>query len=113
MGPIFALFLASLLRANKASALLCSLFTNTWLSFILLVFAVKLGSFLLGISWIEVQQSWLSIYKQGFSAILKFSFLDILLPVMIGYILISFFLSVLAYIISLAFLKNRNKQIKS
>ena len=57
-GPLAALFLAFIFRANRASALLGSLATNTWISFVTFVLAIKIGSAILEVSWLDVQAGW-------------------------------------------------------
>ncbi|MDI6606430.1 MAG: DUF2062 domain-containing protein, partial [Candidatus Omnitrophota bacterium] len=42
-GPIAAVCLAFIFRANRAAALLGSLITNTWLSFFIFLVAIKTG----------------------------------------------------------------------
>ena len=98
-GPLAALFLAFILRANRASALLGSLFTNTWLSFLTFIFAVKLGSAILGISWLKVKENWINFLTHfHWWGLFKLSVLKIILPVAAGYLLVSFFLGLLAYL---------------
>lgn len=99
MGPLAALALAFLLRSNRASALLGSLFTNTWLSFLTFFLAVKTGSFLLGIKWQVVYQNWLSFIREfEWTGLFKLSILKIILPVMLGYLTVAFLLGLAAYL---------------
>lgn len=106
-GPLAALFLASLLRLNRASAFLGSLITNTWLSIITFVFAVKLGALSFGVQWQDLYQGWKLIFSDfHWQAFLKASVLKVLLPVMTGYIEISLFLGLLAYISALIIIKS-------
>jgi uncharacterized protein (DUF2062 family) len=53
-GPLAALFLALLFRVNRASALLGSLLTNTWLSIVTFLLAIKVGSFIMRLNWQSV-----------------------------------------------------------
>lgn len=50
-GPIAAVFLAFLLRLNKASALLGSTLTNTWLSIATFFLSIKVGSAIMHLNW--------------------------------------------------------------
>ena len=101
-GPVAAIFLAVIFRANRASALLGSLLTNTWLSVVTFLLSIKLGSAILGLNWHNVRQEWFAFFK-GFhwSALFKLSILKAILPVVIGYILVAFCFGLLAYLISL------------
>lgn len=107
-GPLVALFLAFLLRANRASALLGSLFTNTWLSFVTFLLAIKLGSGLFGISYQQLYEDWASFLK-GFnwSVLFKLSILKVILPVITGYLLIAFCLGLIVYVIALLVLSRK------
>jgi uncharacterized protein (DUF2062 family) len=86
-GPVAALFLAFIFRVNPASALLGSLLTNTWLSFVTFILAIKVGSAIMHLDWQVVRQGW------------------ILLPVILGYFIVSFSLGILVYLVTLIILK--------
>jgi uncharacterized protein len=49
-GPIAAIFLALLFHANRASALLGSLITNTWLSVLTFSLSVRIGLGIMGLT---------------------------------------------------------------
>lgn len=101
-GPIAALFLAFIFRVNRASALLGSLLTNTWLSFFTFILAIKTGAFLFGISRQDIHKDWLNVLaKFSWLGLLKAPVLKILLPVITGYIIIAFLLGVSVYLVSL------------
>jgi len=101
-GPLAALFLAFFLRANRASALIGSLLTNTWLSFATFLLAIKLGSGLFGISWQQLYEDWAHFLK-GFNwhVLFQLSILKVILPVMVGYFLIAFCLGLIVYLTTL------------
>ena len=84
-GPIAALFLAVLFRANRAAALLGSVLTNTWTSLIIFLLSIKAGSAIMGLDWHNVYSTF------------KVSALKVILPVIIGYLIISACLGVAAY----------------
>ncbi len=86
-GPVAALFLAFIFRVNRASALLGSLLTNTWLSFVTFILAIKVGSAIMHLDWQVVRQGW------------------ILFPVILGYFIVSFSLGILVYLVTLIILK--------
>jgi len=110
-GPLAALFLAFFLRANRASALLGSLLTNTWLSFVTFLLAIKLGSRLFGISWHQLYLDW-AYFLKGFNwpVLFQLSILKIILPVMVGYFLIALCLGLLVYLTTLLALIFFNKK---
>jgi len=62
-GPIAALFLAWILRVNRAAALLGGLLTNTWLSIAIFLLSIKAGSAIMGTNWQDVRQNWLLFLK--------------------------------------------------
>jgi len=109
-GPLAALFLALILRANRASALLASLLTNTWLSFVTFILAVQLGSGILGLSWLKVKDDWLDFLRHfHWWALFKLSMLKIILPVIVGYLLVALFFGLLAYLAVLIVLTKLRK----
>jgi hypothetical protein len=102
-GPLAALFLAFALRVNRASALLGSLLTNTWLSFVILIPAVKVGSAVFQINWQQLQSDWIHFLNSaGWKELFKLSILKLILPVILGYIVVAFCLGFLIYLITLA-----------
>ena len=109
MGPLAALFLAFALRLNRASALLGSLLTNTWLSIVIFILSIKIGSVIMKVSWEDVRQDWL-LFLLGFKweYLFKLSVLKLILPVIIGYFVIALALGLFVYLITLFILK-KNK----
>lgn len=109
-GPLAALFLAFVFRANRASALLGSLLTNTWVSFLTFILAIKIGSGIFGVCWRDLQLEW-DIFLKGFHLqnLFKLSILKTILPVAIGYIVIAFCSGVLAYLCALIIIKNAKR----
>jgi len=104
-GPIAALFLAFLLRVNRASALLGGLATNTWLSVVTFLLSVKLGSAIMKLDWQDVYWDWRLFLKDfHWSILLKLSILKIILPVMVGYFLVAFCLGLVVYLTTLIIL---------
>lgn len=97
-GPIAAICLAFLFRANRAAALLGSLLTNTWLSFLLFLLALKTGSFITGVNWKEAQLA-------------KLSFTKVIVPLATGYLIIGLVLGLLSYLLALAAVKIAKKRI--
>jgi len=113
-GPLAALLLAALFRINKAAALLGSILTNTWLSLITIVLSIKIGASIMGLNWKDLYSQW-QILLENFhwKSLLQLSSLKIVLPVLLGYLLISATLGFATYLISLLILhlrKPENKQ---
>ncbi|MDP2939028.1 MAG: DUF2062 domain-containing protein [Candidatus Omnitrophota bacterium] len=101
-GPIISLILASILRINKAAALLGCLLTNTWISFVSAVLAVKIGAFIFQIDWqILWQNSKNAIENFKPLVFLNLAILKILAPIAVGYLVIGVFSGFSAYLISL------------
>ncbi|MDD4894556.1 MAG: DUF2062 domain-containing protein [Candidatus Omnitrophica bacterium] len=114
-GPIAAIFMAFILRVNRAAALLGSLLTNTWLSFVTFVLSIKIGSSIMGISWQDVYSAWLQIIKNfKVTTLFKTATIEILLPLIIGYFIVSVFLGIIAYLTTLIIITKvrRSKKLK-
>ena len=113
-GPIAAIALAFLLRVNRAAALLGSLITNTWLSFVIFILAIKTGSFISGTDWQEVHKQCLAVFTRfNWQEFLAISFLKVILPVITGYLVIGVCLGIITYLITLFILLNiKNKRLK-
>ena len=102
-GPAASLFLAFIFRVNRASALIGSLLTNTWVSVVTFLLAIKLGAVMFGLKWQDIQNNGASLIKNfSWIKLFKFSSLEVILPVLASYLIISFCLGVLVYLVSLA-----------
>jgi len=105
IGLIAALFLAWLLRVNRAAAILGSLATNTWLSIVTFLLSVKLGSVIMGLDWQAVRSDWLRFLSEfRWLNLFNVSILRIILPLIIGYLVVSFFLGLVTYLSALIIL---------
>jgi uncharacterized protein (DUF2062 family) len=104
-GPLAAVTLAFIFRVNRFSALLGSLITNTWLSILTLIPAVKLGSVMLNLSWHDLYQDWSVFIKEfHWTALLEASVYKIILPVLLGYVTIGTVIAVSVYLAALSIL---------
>jgi len=113
IGPLTALALALIFRANRAAAVIGTILTNTWLSFLTFILSIKAGSAILGGSWQEVYQSWTSLLRDfSFSKLLDASVVRIVLPVAIGYLTMGAVFGLLTYVVTLLILliKRRKKK---
>lgn len=104
-GPIAAITLALILRVNRFAAIIGSIATNTWLSIITLLPAIKLGSMILNLNWHDVYADWASFLSNfQYGILLQLSAYKIILPVLVGYVTIGLGLAVVVYILTLTIL---------
>jgi len=105
-GVLAAIVLALLLRVNRISALLGAILTNTWTSFAIFLLSIRTGAAIMGLDWHTVYRN-IRIVLKGFTwqSIFKISFFEILLPIVIGYFIISFCLGAAGYLIALALIR--------
>ena len=113
VGPVAALVLAGLFRVNRATAVLGSLATNTWLSLVTFILSIKVGSAIIGANWKNVYHDALTFIKHFHSwDLFKVSVLQVALPLAIGYLVVSFCLGLIAYLITLTILTNLKKPLR-
>lgn len=113
-GPIAAVCMAFLLRINRAAALLGSLVTNTWLSIVTFILSIKVGSGIMGVDWQDVQKNWTQFLKDfQFINLLNLATLKIILPIIVGYLVVSFCIGVIAYLATLIIIKRIKHESKS
>lgn len=112
-GPLAALFLAFILRVNRAAALLGSLLTNTWLSIATFLLSIKTGSSILRLNWQDVWRDWeLCLRNFRWLDLFKLTILKLILPVMVGYLVVAFCVGLIVYLITLIITKYAYKSIK-
>ena len=105
-GPIAALFLAFLFRANRIAALLGSLLTNTWLSFVTFLLSIKVGSAIMNVNWKDIYaESLLFLKNFQWQNLFKESFFKVALPLLVGYLVISLCLALIVYLVALIIIK--------
>lgn len=113
-GPAAALFLAFVFRVNRAAALAGSLFSNTWLSLVTFILAIRVGSAILRVDWQQLKESSESIIRGfHFFAFFKLSFIKVFLPLILGYIVIGLVCGFFSYLITFLVIrrvKNGNNQ---
>jgi len=101
-GPIAAVFMALVLRVNRAAALLGSLLTNAWLSILTFFLSIKVGASIMRAEWQEVHGNWVQFLKDfKVITLFKLATLKIILPVIIGYLVVGFCLGLIAYLVTL------------
>ena len=102
MGPLVSLFFAFVFKINRAAALLGSLLTNTWLSVPVFLLAVKTGALVTGMRYGDIYREW-SVFLKDFhwAKLFQSSIYEIIFPVIIGYLIVSFCIGALAYVVTL------------
>jgi uncharacterized protein (DUF2062 family) len=113
-GPLAALFLALVFRVNRAAALLGCLLTNTWLSVVTFLFSIKIGAMVLGLHWQQVHADYQHLLSNfHWADVARLSIFKMLLPVIIGYCIVSLFCALAVYcivILALTCFKPRNQK---
>ncbi|MDO8525619.1 MAG: DUF2062 domain-containing protein [Candidatus Omnitrophota bacterium] len=113
-GPFVAVLLAILFKANRASAFLGGLLTNTWITVAAFFFSIKIGSLLFGIDGNIIRARWIALFKDfHLSGLFKLSALEIILPVLTGYIAIALSAALTAYLAAFGIMKFRKNRRKS
>ena len=98
MWPVIAVFFAVIFRVNRAAALIGSLLTNTWLTIPAFFVAVLVGDLITGLSYADLARTWSDLCKNfTWQTLFKFSTFDIIVPVLIGYIIVSLVLAFVSY----------------
>lgn len=101
-GPVVALFLAWILRANRLAALLGSLLTNTWLSVVIFMLSIKVGSGILRLNWQDTYKGWTALSKDfHWPLLFKLSVSKTILTVIVGYVAVAFCIGMAVYLIAL------------
>ncbi len=101
-GIVAAIFLAVLFRVNRASAILGSLLTNTWVTIPFLFMSVQISAKLSRTPSKTIDHEW-SLLWQDFhwTRLFEHATHKLLIPVIAGYLILSFCAGILAYIIIL------------
>jgi len=109
-GPFAALLAAILFRVNRAAAVLGALFTNTWTSLITFLLAIKIGAAIMSLNFEDLHAQWQILFKNfHWQTLFKLSFLKIVLPVLIGYLIIAAILGLIVYSVCLLILTAKKK----
>ncbi len=102
--------MAYLFRLNKAATLLGGFLTNTWLSLVSFLLALKIGAAILGVNWHEVEAQARALMDHfTWKAFLNDSVWIILKPLLIGYTIVGFLCGFFSYIVVLILLNRRKK----
>jgi uncharacterized protein (DUF2062 family) len=107
-GPIASLFLAWVFKLNRASALLGCILTNSWISLVTFILSIKLGSVILKVNWREVYDESFSYIKDfKLFSLFKLSILEVVFPVILGYVILGLLFGLVAYIIALLIVRRK------
>ena len=99
LGPLAALGLAMIFRVNKAAAFLGSFITNTWLTLVTFVLAIRIGTSLLNLPWIETREQIKNIFTHfHWRDFFDTAILQILKPLALGYLVIASLGALIAYV---------------
>lgn len=102
-GVLAAVTVAWFFRLNKTAAILGSVITNTWLGFLVLGVSVHLSCLILGVNFQDIQLKFQQLLKDfHWASLTDLAILKIISVVAVGYLILSVFLSVLAYFLCLA-----------
>lgn len=114
VGPAIALVLAFLLRVNRASALLGSVLFNTWIGLTAFFFAAKIGSIVTGSSYADICDGWNALIKSfKWEKLFEVSIYNILIPIGIGFLIISSVIAAVATVIVYAIARQIRMQKRS
>ncbi len=101
-GPLAALFLAALFRANAAAALAGSVLVNTWISFAILTVSLQVGAWVTGSDWqVLYQQAQALMRDFHWQTVFSDSMWGVVKPLGIGYLTVSLFLGFATYLLTL------------
>ena len=101
-GPLAALFLAFIFRANRAAAIVGSMLTNTWLSFMIFAVSLRFGSFLIGADFPAIhRQAWELLSHFRWNKIFSEATWPILKPLFVGFFASGLILGLLGYLVCL------------
>jgi uncharacterized protein len=107
-GPMAAIIMAWVFRVNRIAAFAGGLLTNTWLSVVTLVAAVKIGAFVTGSDWNQVLADCKEVLRDfSWRGLFDQTVLDILKPVFIGYLVVGLLCGCLAYVVAWVIVKRR------
>ncbi len=110
-GAAAAVALAFIFRLNKAAAFLGSMLTNTWLSLVTIVLALNIGGMILGVDGNALQAQAQNLLKHfSWKDFFDASVVNILKPLLLGYLIIGLLCGLAAYVIALILLNKRHKK---
>lgn len=111
-GPIAALGASFLFRVNRASALLGSILTNTWISIPVFLLSLRAGAFITGVKYQDLNADWSRIIKDfHLSTLFDVGVYKVLLPILAGYVAVSLMIGLATYLIALTIVKFAHRKV--
>ena len=105
VGVLFTILTAILLKGNKVTALIGCFVTNTWLSVVLALPSVKVGSKIFGLDWKVVWSDMLCYLKiSNVNDFFRAASSDVIIPSLVGFLTIALSISLLSYLIVIFFI---------
>ncbi len=102
-GVIAAIILSVFLRINRASAILGSVITNTWVTIPFFFMSIQIGAKLSGSTPESIKAEWILLFQDfHWAKLMEGAAQKIFIPIVLGYIFLSLCAGVLAYLIALA-----------
>ena len=100
VGVLLTILTAIVLRGNKVTALIGCFVTNTWLSVVLALPSVKIGSKIFGLDWKVVWADILRYLKiSNVNDFFKAASSDVIIPSLVGFLTIALLISLSSYLI--------------
>jgi uncharacterized protein (DUF2062 family) len=100
VGSVVALLFAFIFRVNRVGALLGSLLSNGWVTFMVLFLAIKIGAAVRNLNYKDVYTDFIGIMKTfKWDKLFDVSFYDVFIPIAVGYLIISLFLAAVAALV--------------
>jgi uncharacterized protein (DUF2062 family) len=100
IGPVIAVLLAFIFKVNRVSAFLGSMLCNTWVTFTVLILAIKIGSAVKGLDYHDVYMKFTDLIKHfKWEKLFDVSMQDVLIPIGIGFLIVSFIFAVAATLV--------------
>lgn len=100
LGLIAAIVMASILRVNKASAIVATLITNTWISLIMIPASIKVGAWVMKLDWNSVYTNTQNLIKDfHWKDLFNVSIIQLAMPLVVGFIIVSIILGVVTYLL--------------
>lgn len=110
-GPVAAVFLATLLRINKAGALAGSLLVNSWINIAAFLFAIKIGCCLTGLNQQQIHKEALRLFADfHYNNLFTSATFKVIIVFMAGYFAIAVCIGLFIYLIALMLLKARGRE---
>ncbi len=105
-GIVIAVIIATAIKANKLASLVGCLITNTWITLITTLFAVKIGAVIFNKDFGQFSEQFSALLKNfSLKALAKFASSDLFLPFFIGFFVVAFLFAVISYFMTRLFLK--------